>query len=384
MKTMSTASMTTTVSARPDGLLLAVLCVIVVGGYIMMGSASMEYAGQQYNNPWFHIQRHGLYLLASIPAMIIGMLVPMQIWQRWSAVLLLIGFLALVAVLIPGIGSTVNGSTRWISLGFINIQCSEVAKLCMVFYMAGYLVRHEERVRRYWSGFYNPLLVVAVFVVLLLLEPDFGAVVVLMSAVLGMLFLAGVRIEQFLAVIVVALAAMVSMVLMSPYRFERLTTFVDPWPHQFDSGYQLVQSLIAFGRGEWFGLGLGKSVQKLFYLPEAHTDFVFAIIGEELGFIGAALVVLLFALLVWRILLIGSRCERSVLKFAAYCCYGIGIIFAAQAFINIGVNIGLLPTKGLTLPFFSYGGSSLIICFASIGLVLRAQYEQQLQSGEVR
>lgn len=382
---MTTATATSTViAAKPDGLLLAVLCMIVVAGYIMMGSASMEYAGQQYGNPWHHIQRHGMYLLLSIPAMFIGMLMPMQVWQRWSAVLLLIGFLALVAVLIPGIGSTVNGSTRWISLGFINIQCSEIAKLCVVFYMAGYLVRHEDRVRRDWLGFFNPLFVVAVFIVLLLMEPDFGAVVVLMSAVLGMLFLAGVRVVQFFTVILGAGGAMAAMVFTSDYRMERLTTFLDPWPHQFDSGYQLVQSLIAFGRGEWLGLGLGKSVQKLFYLPEAHTDFVFAIIGEELGFIGAAVVVALFVVLVWRILLIGRRCDQSGLKFAAYTSYGIGIIFAAQAFINIGVNIGLLPTKGLTLPFFSYGGSSLIVCFAAIGLVLRAQYEQQLASDEVQ
>lgn len=371
-------------ATKPDGLLLAILTVIVVVGYVMMGSASMEYAGQLYNNPWFHIQRHGIYLLLAIPTMIVTAMIPMQLWQRWSVVLLGLGCMSLIAVLIPGIGSTVNGSTRWISLGFMNVQCSEIAKICMIFYMAGYLVRHEDRVQRYWKGFLNPLGVVAVFVFLLLLEPDFGAVVVLLTAVLGMLFLAGVRILQFMLVILGALIAVALMAVLSPYRMERLTTYLDPWPHQFDSGYQLVQSLIAFGRGEWLGLGLGKSVQKLFYLPEAHTDFVFAIIGEELGFIGAMFVIALFVALVWRILLIGRNSERLGQKFSAYICYGVALIFSAQAFINIGVNIGLLPTKGLTLPFFSYGGSSLIVCFASIGFVLRAQFEQQNDPGVLK
>lgn len=358
-----------------DQWLLAVFAVLVTMGMAMMGSASMEYASQTFDNPFYHVTRHAIFLGIGLTGTLLCVCVPMRVWEKLSSWLLALGFLALILVLIPGIGQVVNGSRRWISLGFINLQCSELIKIVVVLYIAAYLVRREHEVRLQWRGFIKPLIVVSGLIVLLLLQPDFGAVVVVLAAVLGMLFLGGVRLSQFVVVIFVSLVAIALMATLAPYRVQRLATFVDPWPHQFDSGYQLVQSLIAFGRGEWLGLGLGRSVQKMFYLPEAHTDFVFAIVGEELGFIGALAVIGLFGLLIGRMLLIGRRAERLQQKFSAYVCYGVALIFGGQTFINMGVNAGLLPTKGLTLPFFSYGGSSLLVCCVLVGLVLRVAIE---------
>ncbi len=358
-----------------DEWLLGTFVLLAAMGLVMMGSASMEYASQQYDNPFYHVLRHAIFLGIGGVGTLLCVCVPMRFWEKYSSALLALGFLALVLVLIPGVGQVVNGSRRWISLGFINLQCSEAIKIVVVLYIAAYLVRREHEVRLQWRGFIKPLVVVSGLIVLLLLEPDFGAVVVVLSAVLGMLFLAGVRLTQFLVVILVSLVAIALMATLAPYRVQRLVTFVDPWPHQFDSGYQLVQSLIAFGRGEWFGLGLGRSVQKMFYLPEAHTDFVFAIVGEELGFVGAFAVIALFVVLIGRMLLIGRRAERLQQKFSAYVCYGVALIFGGQTFINMGVNAGLLPTKGLTLPFFSYGGSSLLVSCVLVGLVLRVAIE---------
>ncbi|MFK8021111.1 MAG: putative lipid II flippase FtsW [Pseudomonadales bacterium] len=358
-----------------DQALLYSFILLVVFGIVMMGSASMEYAGQHFNDPWYHIKRQSLFLALGLLIALFTVYIPIEFWRKHSAQFLLFAFLLLLAVLLPGVGKEVNGSQRWIPIGVFNLQASEPAKLFVIVYMAAYLVRREREVRNEWRGFIKPLLVLSAMISLLLLEPDFGAVVVMLGASLGMLFLAGVRLVHFSFVVVGSLFAIALMALMSPYRLQRLITFMDPWPHQFDSGYQLVQSLIAFGRGEWLGLGLGRSVQKLFYLPEAHTDFVFAIIGEEFGFIGALMVVCLFGVFIWRILIIARGAERRGFKFAAYFCYGIALLFAIQSFINIGVNTGLLPTKGLTLPFFSYGGSSLVLSCLMVACVLRANYE---------
>lgn len=369
------ASLLPSRNVQIDRSLLYSFLLLVLCGTVTMGSASMEYAGLQFGDPWFHVKRQGLYVLLGFMVMMVCVYVPIEFWRKHSAHFLLLGILLLVAVLLPSVGKEVNGSQRWIPIGRFNLQASEPAKLFLIFYIAAYLVRREREVRSEWRGFIKPLFVISAMIGLLLLEPDFGAVVVMLGAALGMLFLAGVRLAHFLFVVLGSLCAIVLMALMSPYRMQRLITFMDPWPHQFDSGYQLVQSLIAFGRGEWFGLGLGRSVQKLFYLPEAHTDFVFAIIGEEFGFVGALMIVGLFGVFIWRILYLARGAERRGFKFAAYLCYGIALLFAIQSFINIGVNTGLLPTKGLTLPFFSYGGSSLIVSFFMVACVLRANYE---------
>ncbi len=274
-----------------------------------------------------------------------------------------------------GSGRQVNGATRWLPLGVFQLQVSELAKLLTIVYLAGYLVRRNQELRESVWGFLKPMGLLALICMLLLLEPDFGAAVVLLASALGMMYLAGVRIWQFSALLMVTGTAMASLAYFSPYRWARVVSFLNPWDDPFNSGFQLVQSLIAFGRGEWFGVGLGGSVQKLFYLPEAHTDFLLAVLAEELGVAGTALVIGLFTVLVWRAVLIGARAERVGRFFSAYVAYGIGLWIGLQAFVNIGVNMGVLPTKGLTLPLMSYGGSSMVVTCMALALLLRIGHE---------
>ena len=355
-------------------LLCAFIALMILGG-VMMVSASIAYAEGNYGDPLFHLYRHLFYVAAGLLAAMVCLLLPMQFWQRWSAVFLLFAVVLLALVLVPGIGRTVNGSQRWIPLGPINLQVSELAKLFALIFLSGYLVRRADEVRHRWRGFLKPMMVFALLAALLLAEPDFGAVVVLMGSSFGMMFLAGARLDQFVLMFCGASAGAAFIAYTSPYRWQRLTSFVDAWDDPYGTDYQLVQSLIAIGRGEWFGVGLGNSVQKLFYLPEAHTDFVFAILAEELGLLGALCVIALFGILIWRILAVGREAVKKERMFSGYLCYGLALVFASQVFINIGVNSGLLPTKGLTLPFFSYGGSSLVVCCVMVALVLRVHYE---------
>jgi cell division protein FtsW len=351
-------------------------------GFIAMTSASVEFAAEKYGNPFFHSIRYSFHLAVGLFVAVVAYCVPMNVWQRVGPLVLFFGLALLMLVLIPGVGREVNGSRRWLSLGLLTLQCSEVSKLCVIIYLAGYLVRRQQEVREQWSGFIKPMAGLFVVTLLLMLEPDFGATVVTVGTAFGMLFLAGVRLGHFLLVILGSMLALVLLVYIEPYRMQRLITFMDPWADQFDSGYQLTQSLIAFGRGEWFGVGLGNSVQKLFYLPEAHTDFVFAIFAEEFGLLGALTVVGLFSVMIARILQIGRRAEQSRQLFNAYVAFGVALMISAQVFINIGVNIGLLPTKGLTLPFLSYGGSSLMICCISLAIIFRIDREQIEQRGK--
>ncbi len=308
--------------------------------------------------------------------------VPLGWWYRHSLTLLAIAVLLLVAVLIPGLGREVNGSRRWIPIGPFTLQVGEFAKLAMVVFTAAYLQRRQLQLREQWQDFVKPLGIVAVVGLLLLAQPDLGSAVVIGATVVVMLFLAGVRLWQFSLLVAAALGVLAALVMFSPYRAQRLVTYLDPWADQFNTGYQLVQSLIAFGRGGWFGVGLGNSVQKAFYLPEAHTDFIFAILAEELGWVGVIGVVALFCVLVARCFV----CARSAIQrqdwFAAFIAFGIGVLLAGQAFINIGVTAGLLPTKGLTLPLVSYGGSSLMVCCVMVALVLRlgAEMEQRAEA----
>jgi len=300
---------------------------------------------------------------------------PLRYFERASTSLLFIAMALLVAVLVPGVGREVNGSMRWIALGPITMQASEIAKVAIVIYLAAYLVRHNRQVRTSFVGFIKPIGVLTVIGALFVVEPDFGAAVVLFATGLGMLFLAGVPLLRFFFWGLAALAVLASLSMIAPYRLQRLMTFLDPWSDPFNTGFQLTQALIAFGRGEWVGVGLGNSIQKLFYLPEVHTDFVFAVIGEEVGLIGTIGVIALFVFLVWRIFYLGGAAERANLMFAAYLTYGIGLLIGIQAFVNIGVNMGLLPTKGLPLPFLSYATNNLVMTCAAIGIALRAGYE---------
>ena len=363
---------------RRQLLLMAAITLALIG-FIAMSSASVEYAALKSGSAFFHVKRYLFHLVLGTVAAVVAYRVPMNLWQRSGWLLLLLGFVLLTLVLIPGIGHKVNGSRRWLALGPLTLQASEFVKVIVILYLAGYLVRRQEELRSRWSGFIKPMALLFGLTLLLMLEPDFGATVVTMATAFGMIFLGGVKLGQFLLVILGAAAAFILLVVSEPYRRARLTAFTDPWADQFESGYQLTQSLIAFGRGEWFGVGLGNSIQKLFYLPEAHTDFVYAIWAEEFGFVGSSAVIGLFALLIGAVLATGRAAEHARKPFHAYVAYGIALLLSAQVFINIGVNTGLLPTKGLTLPFLSYGGSSLMVCCALVALVLRI--ERELRGG---
>ena len=358
-----------------DPVIAGIAVFLMLYGLVMVGSASMEVGAKTYGNVFHLLTRHGVYLLIAGLAAVLAISVPVQVWQRWDAGLLGFAFLLLVVVLLPGIGKEVNGSTRWIALGPFSLQGSEFVKLFVMIYMAGYLVRRAEEIETSLSGFAKPLVVLTLIVLLLLGQPDFGAAIVIISAAIGMIFLAGVPYRFSLPLVALCVSAVALIATLQPYRLARLTAFADPWEHQFGSGYQLTQALIAFGRGEWFGLGLGNSIQKLFFLPEAHTDFLFSIIAEELGIVGAGLVILLFAALVIRGLTIGNEARSKSLMFHAYLAYGLSLILGIQASINLGVNLGVLPTKGLTLPLMSYGGNSLIVSCMMIAILLRIDFE---------
>jgi len=348
---------------------------IILLGITMVGSASISIAERNNGEPFYYLYRQ---LFATGLGMGLGILVlftPIKFWEKTGPILLLIGFILLMAVLVPGIGREINGSARWIPMGGFNLQVSELVKLAMVIYMAGYLVRHQDIVKKTMKGFIMPMMVLAGVSILLLMEPDLGATVVIGATALGMLFLGGVRLWQFLVLMVVMAASVYLLIVLEPYRMERLQSFMDPWADPFNSGFQLTQSLIAFGRGELTGVGLGNSIQKLFYLPEAHTDFLFAVLAEELGGIGAITVIALFTALVVRVFILARRADLAKKSFSAYMMFGLAIWIGLQAFINISVNMGVLPTKGLTLPLMSYGGSSMMIMCVVIALILRAEHE---------
>lgn len=363
-------------SSNVDMVLFAAVLALLAIGLVMVGSASMDVSSATFGDPLRIVFKQFLFMVVGLFAMGIMMLVPVSRIEQMSWVGLLVAFFLLAVVLL--VGREINGSIRWIPLGFFNLQASEVAKLCVVIYLAGYLVRHLDEVRTRWSGFIKPMLVMTGLALLLLAEPDLGALVVLTVAVMGMIFMAGARFHQFLVMIAVVVILIGLMIWLEPYRMARITSYMDPWAHAFGSGYQLTQALIAFGRGAWFGEGLGNSIQKLFYLPEAHTDFVFAVLAEEFGVIGSLLLLGLFLFVAWRSLQLGSRAESRGMLFHGFVAYGIALLFASQALINIGVNTGLLPTKGLALPMISYGGSSLIVNCLAFGILLRIDFERRL------
>ena len=370
-----------------DTWLLITAAILVTFGLIMMTSASVEIASRQYGDAFFHFKRQLVFLFLGLGAAAVVLFCPMRYWYKGSVALLALAYLILILVLIPGIGREVNGSSRWFRFGPISLQASEPAKLFIVVFMAWFLARHRELIRSSYKGFAYPTLFIVPAVMLLLFEPDFGAVVVLIIAVFGMLFLAGVSVFQFIVAGAAAGTLGWLVMLSSPYRMQRLTSFLqalkDPFSDDvvYGTGYQLAQALIAFGRGEWFGVGLGNSIQKMYFLPEAHTDFVLAIIAEELGLVTVLALLGLFFAFVSRVLLIARRNERSGRLFAAYLAYGIAFLFLGQVLINVAVNVGLLPTKGLTLPFLSYGGSSLVMCLVMLAVLLRIDIEhEQLMS----
>ena len=360
-------------------LMFAVISLLGIG-LVMVASSSIEIADRATGDPLHYFKRQFIFALMGISAGFVLSKIRLTHWENSGMAILAFMVVLLVLVLIPGLGRTVNGSTRWLALGPFGLQVSEMVKLLLIVYLAGYVVRQGKQIRESFIGFIKPMMVLIVLFTLLLLEPDFGAAMVLLITALGMLYLAGVKFWKFGILLMMSGISMSFVAISSPYRVERFTAFLNPWSDPFGSGFQLTQSLIAIGSGAWSGLGLGASVQKLFYLPEAHTDFVFAVIAEELGLVGVSVVLALFILLIYRCFAIGKMVEKQGMRFGAQIAYGIGIWLGLQAFINIGVNTGVLPTKGLTLPFVSAGGSSLLVACMAIGLITRVYMEGHARS----
>jgi cell division protein FtsW len=368
-----------------DAALAWVSAALLALGLVMVYSASIATAeGTRVGgyNAQFYLWRHAAFLAVGLVAALAALQVPMRLWQRAAPWLFLLGFLLLVLVLVPGVGREVNGSQRWLPLGAVNLQPSELVKLFAVLYAADYTARKAAYMDSLRKGFLPLFAVMLLTGALLLAEPDFGAFAVITAIAMAILFLGGMNWRLFAGLIALLVAGFVLLIVSSPYRMQRIAGFMDPWADPFGKGYQLSHALIAFGRGEWLGVGLGASVEKLFYLPEAHTDFLMAVIAEELGFAGVAVVIALFAWLVWRAFAIGRRAAMLERDFAALVAQGVGTWLGVQAIINIGVNMGMLPTKGLTLPLMSYGGSAIAANCAAIALLARVDYEnRQLAKG---
>lgn len=359
---------------------MLVACMLLMGiGLVMIASASSAVAYTNTGNTFHYFIRHMIYVAIALVAGGVTLFIPMSIWQRYSGWLLVAAFFILMVVLIPGVGREVNGSRRWIGVGVLNIQPSELAKLFMVVFVAGFLVRRKAEVQQRLRGLLKPLGLALFMAFLLIKEPDYGAAVVMLGSVIIMLFLGGVSLVLSAPLLIILGLVFFFFIGFEQYHLERMISFTDPWVDQYGSGYQLSQALIAFGRGEWLGLGLGNSIQKQFFLPEAHTDFVFSVLAEELGMIGALTTLALFMFVSVRALYIGVWAEQAKQYYSAYLAYGLALLWIAQVLINLGVNVGLLPTKGLTLPFISYGGSSLVVCCISLAMLLRIEWERRTQ-----
>ena len=364
-----------------DPWLVLALMFLLAAGLVMVASSSVALADRLHDNPLYYFHRQAVAVVVGLALAFVIVRIPVGVWQRLGIPLLLLAIALLALVLVPGVGREVNGSVRWIKLGPINFQASELAKLCVISYIAAYLAPFAEARRQGFIGFLPPILVVTLLSGLLLLEPDYGTVVVIFLTTVGVLFLAGIPAGRFFLWFPVMVAALAALAVIPAYRLARLKAFIDPWQDPFNSGYQLIQSLIAFGRGEWFGVGLGSSVQKLFYLTQAHTDFIFAIAAEELGLLFSLLIASVFFFFVRRAFGIAACAQQSRKYFAAYMAYGIGLLIGIQAFIHMGVNVGLLPTKGLTLPLFSYGANSIVVSCMLVAILLRIDLENRYPRG---
>lgn len=364
-------------------LLVAALGLLSLG-FVMVASASMTIGDTCCQDPFFFVFRHAIALGLALGAGVLGFIIPVNWWERMGPWLFLGGLGMLILVLIPGLGHNVNGATRWISLGPLNLQPSEFIKLLAVIYIAGYLVRHADDVTYKLSGFIRPMILVGIAAVLMLKQPDFGTTAVMMATVMGLLFLGGVSVMPFAVLFGTVLVGLAVLVITSPYRMRRVLSFLNPFEDPFNTGYQLSQALIGFGRGEWLGVGLGNGIQKQYFLPEAHTDFIATVIAEELGLLGMLAIICTFGFIAWRAFDIGARAQAVGNRFAAYCAQGIGLWLGLQAFINIGVNAGMLPTKGLTLPFLSYGSNSLIVVCMAIAILLRIDVTLRQVEAEFR
>ncbi len=367
--------------AQYDWWLIGCVAILIGLGLVMVASASISIAdplGKEEGARLYYFWRQMVALGIGLIAGVIALKTPLVVLKQFRYLFLLVT-LVLLAIVISPLGKEVNGAARWVDLGVYDLQASEIAKLLVIIYLAGYMETHLVQVRTSFAGLYNPIIVMTIICGLLLMEPDFGTSVLLFSCMLGLLFIAGIPLLRIIVWGSIAVMALAAVAMMSPYRMQRLLTFMDPWSDPYNTGFQLTQALIAIGRGEWFGVGLGSSVQKLFYLPEAHTDFIFSVFAEELGLFGCLTLIALFTFFIWRVFCIAAQAERGGRYFPAYLAYGFGLLIGMQAFFNMGVNMGALPTKGLTLPFISYGGNSLIMMCIAIALILRVDYENRLE-----
>ena len=375
---LSATAYTTDTSAQTPfsehSLLISIIALALMG-MVMIASASMAFAAEHYGSPFYFVIRQMFFLTVGLFLALSLFQFPLSVWEKYGPHLIVISLFFLLLVLIPGVGKLVNGSRRWIDLGLFTVQVSETVKLFIIVYLAGYLVRRGELVQTTFGGFLRPLVLICTASALLLQEPDYGAAVVIVSTAVLMLYVAGVRFSQFAALVGVLGVVGVLLIVFSPYRMTRLSGFLDPFSDPFNSGFQLSQSLIAIGSGGISGVGLGSSVQKLFYLPEAHTDFLFAVLCEELGLLGVLLVVSLYSFIVWKCFHLARLADEQGNRFAGFIALGIGIWVGLQSFINMGVNMGVLPTKGITLPMMSYGGSSAIVFAITFSLLLRVEWE---------
>ena len=363
-----------------DLVTLGLVAALLLIGLIMVTSASMSIAARGLHDPFYYLERQFTYGVVGVLLAWFVSRIPSALWDRYSLPLLMFGLSLLLLVKIPGIGATVNGAERWVRIGPLNFQVSELARVLVLNWVCSYSVRKRAALEQTLPGLVKPVGLLAVAAAFLVLEPDFGAATVLFATGFAVLFVAGARLRDVALLFCIAVVAFGLLAVVSPYRLKRMTGFLDPWADPFNSGFQLTQSLIAIGRGEWFGVGLGSSVQKLFYLPEAHTDFVFAVLAEELGLVGVLGVIGLFLALVWRSFQISRMAAQAGLAFQSYLALAFGVWIGLQATVNIGVNMGVLPTKGLTLPLLSYGRSSLLVTLAWIGVLMRIHHEAKLNS----
>ena len=383
-RTLHVADQPGTGSWRVDPGLAISACALILVGLVMVASASISIADGKFESSLHFFWRQSAALAVGIACGTVVALIDPRYWQRFATVVLFAGIAALSAVLIPGLGLEANGAVRWLDLGVVTFHPGEAMKIVFVVYLAAYLAQQGEKVRLYGRYALVPISVFCFVGVLLLAEPDFGTVVVLGLTLVGMLFIAGVPFRTFMAWSAALAIAMAALAVTEPYRLRRLLTFLAPFEAPYGDGFQLVQALIAIGRGEWFGAGLGGSVQKLFYLPAAHTDFLFAVVGEELGFVGMAAVIAAFTVLIFRAFAIAGRAIECGQPFNAHLAYGLGLSLGIQAWINIGVNIGALPTKGLALPFMSYGGNNLVASCLALGLLVRIDRDARAEGGGAR
>ena len=357
---------------------LAILMIAGIG-LIMLTSTTIDIAYRLHADDFFYVKKQLVFMSLGLASIIVVSRVRLGIWERLGPLLLCLVIVLLFLVLVPGMGRTVNGSTRWLMVGPLGLQVSEFAKVAMIIYLSGYLVRHADNVETKLTAFLSPMTVLGLVILLLMLEPDFGSAMVFMLMMFGMMFLSGARILPLMSLIGACIALMVSLSITSPYRMQRIIAFMDPWADAQDSGYQLTQALIAVGNGGISGVGIGESVQKLFHLPEAHNDFIFAVLAEEMGLIGVAILLLSYFIFIWRCFDLGNKAQIQQMKFAQNIAYGCGIWFGLQTVISLCVNMGMLPTKGLSLPFISVGGSNLLASCIAIGLLMRVYMEVSTQ-----